>query len=330
MNEKMQAWTYTQYGTPDVLSLQTVKKPVPNNDEVLIEVRAVSLNRGDLYALLGSPAMLRMSMGLLRPKQPVLGNDVAGRIIAVGRNVSGFQIGDEVYGESGLGAFAEYATVPQEKLALKPANLSFEQAAAVPVAGSTAMLALGSHGDIQAGQAVLIHGGSGGVGTFAVQIAKAFGAEVTAVCSTNKKELMRRIGADHVIDYTQQDFATMGKKYDWIFGINGERRLADYGKALTETGTYVCVGGTMRQIFGSMLFGSLRSRKSGKSFTNMGVAYAWHETLKELTILIEQGKVMPVVDGCYAFAELPQAFWALKNGRTHGKIVVSYDESNRS
>ena len=231
----MQAIVYHNYGSPDVLKLEEVQKPVPQDDEVLVKVVAASAAAGDWHLLRAKPFLVRFMYGLLKPKYKILGADVAGRVEAVGRNVTQFQPGDEVFGDlsnCGFGAFAEYVAAPETALALKPTNLTFEEAAAVPVSAVTALLGL-RHGQIQPGQKVLINGASGGVGTFAVQIAKAFGAEVTAVCSTGKVELVRSLGADHVIDYTQADFTQNGERYDLILAANGYQPLAAYQRALS-------------------------------------------------------------------------------------------------
>ncbi len=218
----MKAIVYTKYGPPDVLKLEEVEKPAPKDNEVLVKVHAASLNAGDWHMLIGEPFFLRLvAWGLLKPKHKILGLDIAGRVEAVGRNVKQFQPGDEVFGESGFGAFAEYRCVTEDKLVLKPANISFEKAAAVPEAAVVALQGLRDKGQIQPGQKVLINGASGGVGTFAVQIAKSFGAEVTAVCSTRNLDMARSIGADQVIDYTQEDFTQNEPRYDLILAVNG-------------------------------------------------------------------------------------------------------------
>src|SRR5256714_3956557 len=244
----MKAIVYHTYGSPDVLKLQEVQKPVPQDDEVLVKVHATSVNAGDWHLLRGKPFLMRlMGFGLLKPKHQILGSDIAGRVEAVGRSVKQFQPGDEVFGntaEYGFGGFAEYVSVPEEALVLKPANLSFEEAAAVPQAALTALQGLRDKGQIQKGQKVLIHGAGGGVGTFAVQIAKSFGAEVTAVCSTRNLDIAHSIGADHVIDYTQEDFTKNGKLYDLIIAVNGYHSIFDYKRALSPRGMYVMTGGS--------------------------------------------------------------------------------------
>ncbi len=324
----MKAFVYTEYGTPDVLRLEQVERPTPKDNEVLVKVEAVSINIGDWYTLNGKPHLIRlMGAGFRRPKNKILGNDVAGRVVTVGRNVDRFQPGDEVYGESGYGAFAEYATVAENNLGLKPVNLSFAEAAAVPVAATTALLGIRDHGKIKPGQKVLINGASGGVGTYAVQIAKAYETEVTAVCSTSKVDMVRALGADHVIDYTQEDFTQNGQQYDLIFGVNGHRSLSDYKRALTPDGVYVCIGGTMTQVFQSIILGPLLSMNSHQKIRNMGVAYATQKDLIVLKDLIEAGKLFPTIDRCYPFNEIAEAFRYLGKGHARGKVVLPLAEN---
>ena len=259
---RMQAMVYTHYGSPDVLQFADVEKPTPKDHEVLIKVHASSANAADVHYLRGTPLVFRLACGLLKPKNTLLGADVAGRIEAVGSNVTLFQPGDEVFGDMsscGRGAFAEYICASEDALALKPPNVSFEQAAATPVAAVTALQGLRTKGQIQPGQKVLINGASGGVGTFAVQIAKAFGTEVTAVCSTRNVDMVRALGADHVIDYTQEDFTTNGQQYDLILAANGNQSIAAYERALTPQGTYVMSGGAGAQMVQAMLLGPVIS-----------------------------------------------------------------------
>ena len=263
----MKAIVYTKYGPPDVLQLKEVEKPTPKDDEVLIKVHAASVNAADLHLLRADPFLVRLDSGLLKPKNKILGADIAGRVEAVGRNVKQFKPGDEVFGDisaCGWGGFAEYVCARENVLALKSASMTFEEAAAVPMAAVTALQGIRDTGQIKPGQKVLINGASGGVGTFAVQIAKSFGTEVTAVCSTSKMDMVRSIGADHVIDYTKEDFTQNGKRYDLIIGANGHQSLSDYKGALSPEGIYVCTGGTMAQIFESMLLGPLTSMNGSK------------------------------------------------------------------
>src|SRR5437588_1524918 len=249
----MRAIVYHTYGSPDVLKLEEVQKPVPQDDEVLVKVHATSVNAGDWHLLRAKPFLMRlMGYGLLKPKNSILGSDIAGRVEAVGRNVTQFQQDDEVFGNI-RGGLAEYVCAREDALVLKPANLSFEEAAAVPMAAVTALQGLRYKGQIQPGQKVLINGASGGVGTFAVQIAKSFGAEVTAVCSTRNVAMARSIGADHVIDYTQEDFTRNGQRYDLILGVNGYRPILAYRRALRPGGIYVMVGASNARLFRAML-----------------------------------------------------------------------------
>jgi NADPH:quinone reductase-like Zn-dependent oxidoreductase len=249
----MKAVVCTKYGSPDVLQLQEVEQPSPKDDEVFIKIHAASINSRDWRMMRANPFVIRLAAGgLLRPKNRVLGADVAGQVETVGRNVRQFKPGDEVFGylpsSTGRGTFAEYVCANENAITLKPAKLSFEQAAAVPVAAMTALQGLRDNGNIQPGQKVLINGASGGVGTFAVQIAKALGAEVTAVCSTRNLDMARSIGADHVIDYTREDFTQKGERYDLILAVNGYHPISDYLSALNPEGTYVVAGGSMFQL----------------------------------------------------------------------------------
>jgi len=269
----MKAIVYTKYGSPDVLHLEEVKKPAINEEKVLVKVYAASINAGDWHLLTADPFPQRlMGVGLFKPKNTILGADIAGCVEAVGRNVKQFQSGDAVFGDVfglGSGSFAEYVSVPESALALKPSNVSFEEAAALPVAAITALQGLRDQGHIHPGQKVLINGASGGVGTFAVQIAKAFGAEVTAVCSTQNLEMARSIGADHVIDYTQEDFTQNGQQYDLILAANGYHPLSAYQHALTPQGIYVFTGGLPAQTFQALFLGPLMSKSDGRKMTSI-------------------------------------------------------------
>lgn len=323
----MKAIVCTKYGPPEVLQLTEVAKPTPKPDEVLIKVHAASVNMYDWHLLTADIFLVRlMGQGLLKPKKPIPGVDIAGRIEAVGSNVKQFQTGDDVYGDISAcenGGFAEYVAVPERAVALKPANLSFEEAAALPMAAVTALQGLRDQGQIQAGQKVLINGASGGVGTFAVQLAKAFGAEVTAVCSTRNVELARTLGADHVIDYTQEDFTQSGQRYDLILAANGYHPLAAYKRALTPHGIYVMVGGTPAQIFQAMLLGSWLSENGGKKLGGF-TAHANQQDLVTLKELVEAGKVMPVIDKCFSqLNEMPAALRYLGTGHARGKVVMT-------
>ena len=298
----MKAIVYTEYGSPDVLHLKDVEKPVLADDEVLVKVHAVSVNAADLHLLRADPFLIRLSSGFLKPKHTILGSDIAGRVEAVASNVTQFKPGDEVFGDisaCGWGGFAEYVCVRENALVLKPTNLSFEQAAAVPMAAVTALQGIRHAGQIRPGQKVLINGASGGVGTFAVQLAKSFGAEVTAVCSTRNLETARSIGADHVIDYTKEDFATNGQQYDLILAANGDRSISDYKRALSPTGVYVQTGGSMGQMTQAMIQGPWISMTGSKKMGNMGVAKPNQNDLVFMKELLESGKVKPVIDRCY-------------------------------
>ena len=321
----MKAIVYTKYGSPDVLQLKDVETPAPKDDEVLIKIHAASVNAYDWHFLTADIFLIRlMGGGLLKPKYTRLGADVAGRIEAVGKNVKQFQPGDEVFGMV-RGGFAEYASAPEDALALKPVNLSFEQAAAVPMAGVTALQGLRDEGQIRPGQKVLINGASGGVGTFAVQIAKSFAAEVTAVCSTGNVDQARSLGADHVIDYTKENFTQSGKQYDLIFAANGYHSLSAYKRALAPKGMYIMAGGTKAQIFHAMLFGSLMSITGGKKMGGVSAKRS-QKDLAVLKDLIEAGKVVPVIDRRYPLSEAAEAIRYLGAGHARGKVVISMEE----
>ncbi|MHB0965814.1 MAG: NAD(P)-dependent alcohol dehydrogenase [Bellilinea sp.] len=319
----MKAIVYYKYGSPDVLKLEEVEKPAPKDDEVLVKIHAASVNAYDWHFLTADIFLIRlMAGGLLRPKNPRLGGDIAGRVEAVGKNIQQFRPGDEVFGSIGHGGFAEYAVAPERRLALKPANLSFEAAAAVPVAALTALQGLRDCGKIQAGQKVLINGAAGGVGTFAVQIAKAFGAEVTAVCSTRNVEQARTLGADQVIDYTKENFTQSGRQYDLIFAANGYHSLAAYKRALTPRGIYVMAGGKPAQLFEGMLLANLLSEKDGRKLGGVAAKIDQKDlfTLKEL---LEAGKVVPAIDKLYPLNEVPEALRYLGTNHARGKIVIN-------
>jgi NADPH:quinone reductase-like Zn-dependent oxidoreductase len=325
---KMKAIVCTKYGPPDVLQLQEVAKPAPKADEVLVEVHAASVNAYDWHLLTADIFLVRlMGGGLRRPRKAIPGVDIAGRIEAAGSNVKQFRPGDEVFGDisaCGNGGFAEYVSVPEHALALKPATLSFEQAAAVPMAAITALQGLRDQGKIQAGQKVLINGASGGVGTFAVQVAKAFGAEVTAVCSTRNLDMARTLGADRVIDYTKEDFTRNGQTYDLILAANGYHPLSAYKRALTPQGIYVMVGGKPGQIFQAMLLGSWMSENGGKKLGGF-TAKANQKDLVMLKELVDAGKVVPVIDKRYPLSEAAEALRYLGAGHARGKVVITVE-----
>jgi NADPH:quinone reductase-like Zn-dependent oxidoreductase len=319
---KMKAIVFNQYGGPEHLKLAEVPAPKPKDDQVLVKVYAASVNSAD-YRLLSGPVPRLMGFGLFRPNNKIMGADIAGVVEAVGKNVTRFQPGDEVFGElsgAGFGGFAEYACAPESVLAKKPASLTFEQAAAVPMAAVTALQGL-RKGNMQAGHKVLIQGASGGVGTFAVQIAKALGGSVTAVASAKKLELLSSLGADFVIDYAREDFAHAGQRYDLILGVNGCRPLADYRRALTPKGGYVMVGGDNRQIFESMVVGPLVSRRGGQTVTNL-LASPNADDLAFIGSLIDAGKITPAITCAYPFEKTAEAVRYVGAGHAAGKAVI--------
>ncbi|MFX1533842.1 MAG: NAD(P)-dependent alcohol dehydrogenase [Promethearchaeota archaeon] len=326
----MKAIVYEKYGPPEVLELKEVEKPIPKDNEVLVKIHAASLNAGDWHALRGTPFFIRLFFtGLRKPKHKILGDDMAGRVEAVGGNVKQFQPGDEVFGLSNFGAFAEYRCVTEDKLVIKPANISFEDASTVPTAAITALKGLRDKGMIQSGQKVLINGASGGVGTFAVQIAKSFGAEVTAVCSTRNLDMARSIGADQVIDYTQEDFTQNEQRYDLILAVNGYHPILDYKRALSPKGIYVCIGGSSAQYFQAMLLGPLISMMGSKK---MGICFE-APNQKDLVFMIElfeAGKVVPVIDRRYTLSEVPEALRYLEEGHARGKVVITMEHNNKT
>ncbi len=327
----MQAIVYHNYGSPDVLKLEEVQKPAPQDDQVLVKVVAASTAAGDWHLLRADPFLMRFVYGLLKPKHKILGSDVAGRVEAVGRSVTQFQPGDEVFGDlslSGFGAYAEYVAVPQTALALKPKRLTFEQAAAVPVSAVTALQGLRA-GNIQAGQKVLINGASGGVGTYAVQIAKALGAEVTAVCSTGNVAMARSIGADHVIDYTQEDFAQNGRQYDLILAANGYHPIQAYQRALTPQGRYVMTGGSTAQMFQAMLLGPWLSRKGDQKLGNV-LAKPSQKDLIFIKELIDAGKVTPVIDRGYPLRNVADAIRYVEAGHAKGKVIITVERDDKA
>jgi NADPH:quinone reductase-like Zn-dependent oxidoreductase len=329
----MKAIVYTQYGPPDVLQLMEVAKPEPKEDQVLVKVHAASVNALDYRRFEKISAMSRlMEERFLKTVDNVIGADIAGRVEAVGASVKQFQPGDEVFGvAAGLkGGFAEYACAAENQLALKPSNLSFEAAAAVPVAALTALQGLRDKGQIQPGQKVLINGASGGVGTFAVQIARSFEAEVTAVCSTRNVEIARSIGSDHVIDYTKEDFTQNGHRYDLILAVNGYHPILDYRRALSPKGTYISAGGSMNQIIQGMLLGQLVSMTGGKKMGFMGIAKPDQEDLIFVAELLEAGKVVPVIDRCYPLSEVTEAIRYLVEEHAKGKVVITVEHNNKT
>ncbi len=321
----MKAIVCDRYGSPDVLKLEEVPKPVPRVGEVLVKVHAASVNAADWHTLEGEPFFIRMYEGLLKPKHRVLGADVAGRVEAIGAKVREFKPGDEVFGDvsgSGWGGFAQYVCVPEEMLVPKPSGLTFEEAASVPLAAVTALQGLRDKGKIRAGQKVLIHGASGGVGSFAVQIAKSFGAEVTGVCGTWNVDMVRSIGADHVIDYTREDFTRNGQRYDLILAVSGNRSIFHYRRTLNPGGIHVAAGGTMTQFFQAVLLGPWLSM-FGSRKTTFYVAKPNGRDLEFLKELLEDGEVIPVIDRRYPLSETADAIRYLEEGHARGKVVIT-------
>jgi len=322
----MKAIICTRYGPPDVLQLKDVAKPAPKDDEVLIRVHAASVNSRDWRRMRANPFFIRlMAGGLLKPKNPILGADMAGRVEAVGCNVKLFRPGDEVFGclsRYGGSTFAEYVCAGENEITLKPANLTFEQAAAVPLAAITALQGLRDKGNIQPGQKVLINGASGGVGTFAVQIAKSFGAEVTGVCSTRNLEMARSIGADYVIDYKKEDFTQNGQQYDLILAVNGYHPISDYLCAIKPEGFCVVVGGAMAQIAQATSYKKRNSNIGGQKVYIASLVQS-QKDLIFIKELLESGKIMPVIDGCYPLSKTPEAFWYFEKVHPKGKVVIS-------
>ena len=319
----MKAVMFESYGQPDVLKIKEIAKPEVSDDAVLVRVRASSINVAEWYGMTGLPIARILGGGLVKPKDTRLGADFAGVVEAVGKNVADFKRGDEVFGGRS-GAYAEYVSV-KNAIALKPANVTMEEAASVPTAGITALQGLRDHGKVQPGQKVLIHGASGGVGSFAIQIAKALGADVTAVCSTNNVEHARRLGADHVIDYTKEDFTRNGKKYDLLLNVNGGRSWSDYKRVLKPDATFVLIGGPKTELIGPVsLLVKMKVSMLGASqkfvFFTAQFNRADMQTLKEL---VESGKVKPFVEKAYPMTRIVDAMTHLGNGHARGKIVVT-------
>jgi NADPH:quinone reductase-like Zn-dependent oxidoreductase len=328
LDKNMKAVVCEQYGAPtQVLAFKEVEKPMPKNNEVLVQVHAASLNAGDWHILRGEPLLRLTTGGLLKPRHQILGDDIAGRVEAVGRSVQQFQPGDEVFGISNFGAFAEYRCVPEDNLALKPTNVSFEDAATIPMVGFPTLQALRDKGQIQYGHKVLINGASGGVGTFAIQLAKFFRADVTGVCSTRKLDMVRSIGADYVIDYTQEDFTKREEQYDLILAAGGHHSIFDYKRALCPEGSYICIGGSMSQYFQALLLGPLMSLMGSKK---MGVVLGKpnHDDLVFLMELVEAGKIVPVIDRRYPLHEVAHALQYLEEGHAKGKVVIIMTDNN--
>jgi NADPH:quinone reductase-like Zn-dependent oxidoreductase len=319
----MKAIMFTTYGPPEALELAEVEKPAPEDHQIVVKVHAASVNAMDWRGFTMSPILRRIFGGSLwKPKPSRIGADVAGTVEVVGKHVTEFKPGDAVFGVS-PGSFAEYTCNGESKFALKPLNLSFEAAAAVPVAAFTALQALRDKGHVQAGQKVLIDGASGGVGIYAVQIARAFGAEVTAVCSTRNLDMIRRLGADHAIDYTREDFTKNGQKYDLILAVNGHHPLLHYRRALNPGGNCVVVGGPLSLIFQSMLLGRLFSKFGNKKIGFMGMAATPKNDLLVLKELLEADKIIPIIDKCYPLSQTSEAIRHVIDEHARGKVVIT-------
>jgi len=321
----MKAAIYTRYGPPDVIQIAEVAKPVPRDNEVLIKVRAASVNPLDWHFMRGEPYLVRIMAGLRKPRSPRLGADVAGQVEAVGRNVTQFKPGDEVFGTC-RGALAQYVCAPESRLVIKPNSISFEQAASVPVAALTALRGIRNNGKVQPGHKVLINGAAGGVGTFAVQIAKSFGADVTGVCSTRNVEMVRSLGADHVVDYTQEDFTKTDKRYDVILDNMTNHPLSAVKRILNPKGIFAAVGGSsgpwMLEFF-SLLFKMLLLSWFSSKKLGMVMAKSSKEDLNAICQLLQTGKVKPVIDRRYTLSEAPEAIRYLEQGHARGKVVIT-------
>ncbi len=321
----MKAAVYTEYGSPDVLQFKEVEKPIPKDDEVLIRLHAASINSWDWDMLTGRPLEYRLLHGLLKPKKTnILGCDVAGRIEAVGKNVQQFHAGDDVFGDLSAGSwggFADYVCAGESELSLKPAGMTFEAAAATPQAGLLAMQGLCDQSEIGPGRRILINGAGGGVGTFAIQIAKSYGAEVTGVDSTGKLDMLRSLGADHVIDYTKEDFTQNGKSYDLILDVKTERSIFDYRRALGSNGIYVTVGGRSSRILQLVLLGPLIAIAGSKQLTVL--MHKPNKGLDALKVLFESGSVKPVIDRCFPLSQTAEALRYFGEGHFIGKVVIT-------
>jgi len=322
----MKAIVYEKYGSPDVLHLKEVEKPTPTDDEVLIKVHAVSINGSDWEGLIGKPLYARMG-GLLKPGHQILGSDIAGRVESAGKNAE-FKPGDAVFGEipGYHGGFAEYVCTRASTMALKPASLTFEEAAAIPQAGVIALHGIRDQGHVQPGQKVLINGAGGSGGSFAIQLASLYGAETTGVDNTGKLDFMRSLGADHVIDYTREDFTKSGKQYDLILDLIAHRSVFAYQRVLRPNGTYFFVGGSVALIFQILLLGPWIKRATAKNIRVLAVPQT-REDLISITELCEAGKVVPVIDRRYSFSEVPEALRYVGEGRAKGKVVITLESS---
>ncbi|NDJ52654.1 MAG: NAD(P)-dependent alcohol dehydrogenase [Chloroflexi bacterium] len=321
----MKTIVYDRYGSPDVLRLEELAKPNPTEDRILVKVVAAATNAADWHYMRGSPAFARLAFGLTKPKTPRLGLDFAGVVEAIGPDVTAFKPGDAVFGAGVLGAFSEYHLAREKGTVHKPENVSFEDAAAVPTAGLTALQGLRDAANLQAGQRVLINGASGGVGTFAVQIAKCLGAEVTGVCSSSKVELTRKLGADHVFDYTKEDFTRSGQQYDLIFDGAANYRMADYARVLKGAGQYVAFGfSTVGHMVGQMVVAAgLRSATSSQQFGMMPTTSVNQDDLRTLGEMLEKGQIKPLIDRRYPLEETAAAIRYLEEGHARGKVMIN-------
>jgi NADPH:quinone reductase-like Zn-dependent oxidoreductase len=327
----MKAIVCKRYGSPDTLTMEEVENPTPGEGEVLIKIRAAGLNAADWHVMRGSPYLMRFVFGFKGPKYPILGSDVAGYVEAVGKKVTKFRLGDAVLAnlfndgnsDKGFGAFAEFVSVGADDVVLKPSNITFEEAAAIPLAAVTALQAL-TKAQTKAGDKLLVNGASGGVGTYTVQIAKSMGCEVTAVCSGSKTEMVRAIGADYVINYEDEDVTKSGNHYDVIVGANGYHPITQYARLLSPRGQYVSVGGSLSQMFESMLFGPFFSKKNGKQIRHLA-AKTNSKDLAFVTDLAAAEKIKPVIDKVFGLAEVPDAMRYLEQGHAKGKIVIALD-----
>jgi NADPH:quinone reductase-like Zn-dependent oxidoreductase len=328
----MRAIVYEKYGPPDVLQLKEVAKPTPEDNEVLIKVHAASVNSWDRDLMRGKPFVIRLTSGLLKPKYKILGCDIAGRVEALGSIVKQFQLGDEVLGDLsgyGFGGFAEYVCAHENALVLKPASMTFEEAAAIPQAATLALQGLRDKGQIQPGKKVLINGAGGGVGTFAVQIAKLFGAEVTGVDSTGKLDMMRSIGADSVIDFTKEDFTKNGQLFDLILDVVTYRSIFNYKRVLSPNGIYVMLGGgSWARVFQTMFLGPLISMMGNKKMGLM--MHIGNKGLDYIKELFEAGKVKPIIDRCYPLSEVAEALKYFDEGHVKGKVVITMEHNQKS
>lgn len=325
----MKAVIYTKYGSPDVLQLKELEKPTPSDDEVLIKILAVSVNRSDWEGLIGKPLYARIG-GLLKPRRHILGSDIAGRVEAVGKNITRFQPGDEVFGDilAHMGGFAEYVCVREKALAPKPAGMTFEAVSTIPQAGVIAVQGIRDKGQIKPGHKVLINGAGGGTGMFAIQLAKLYGAEITGVDSTGKLEFMRSLGADHVIDYTREDFTKNGKQYDFILDVIAHRSIYAYMRALKPHGSYYMVGGSVALLFPILLLGPLIRRITGKKIRLLAVQPRVKDMLY-ITELCEAGKIVPVIDREFTLSEVPEALRYLGEGRSKGKVIITVGHNDK-